>query len=1246
MKRRGFKATLIVLAAGLAIACGAAAWLLGTTAGLRFAAARALPYLPVILEPDELEGRLAGPLSTGPIEVATAGVSGTLDRVMLDWRPLALLHGTLHVLELRVQRPEFVLTSTEAGSRAADDGPAASLPLAIRIDRLVLREGMLRSGDETLVADLDLELSGRAGGREFDIESLTLDSSRGTAAGHARISLADDEPWDIDLDWQLALDDTALAGRTRATGNMSELAFSQVFSEPLAAQIDGTVHELGNTPRWELDLAIDPLAERGPWPESLHAAAAALRIEGTLEDSTIDGRLDAPGLWPNTMMVAANVGWSSARLQVRSVTLELGDEGRLVADGQWTPDDPSATEFTLQGQALAWPPAASDKTFRIPRLELRGEGQAGEWSLRGEALARRAGLPDIEIGTAMTWDGEMLIVEQLTVDSPDDEIRGHASGRLLTNGAGLSYRAAAELAVALPDYPPAELSLAVTGDAGGLELEPLDIEVLDGRIRGAGRIAWSDEVASDFRLAFTELNPASLAADWPGRVSGELALAGLPAAPDGLAIELDALRGTLRGLPVDGRAEVTIDTDGFVLRPSRLSVGGNKVSASGRLEDRTVSLDASLDASRLSELIDTAAGRLQGSLRISGPRAEPETVLELQGSGLGWGTGADADLAVNLRLDGSYGARRWTGRIDTLAVAQAGRPAWRLEDPAALTLAPDQVALDEACLDGPPGRACLDLDWARAGEWKSRATISALQLASLDRWLGAGLQMAGTVNGQLDLAGDGREFRRLGGRLEITPGSITQAGADDTRDTLLAWRDGILQLDGDPAAAQATLDLDLKSDDRLDGRLAIAWNEPDPALDGELNIAFSQLDIITEFVPDLSGLEGQAEASAALTGSIAAPQLTGRFAWRDGSVQIPTLGIRPDDIEVVARLAKSELVFDASGRSGEGEFRAEGRFELGADTIEGVATLEGERLLVMDLPEMRVAASPDLRFRYLPDRINIGGELTIPFARITGFGGSGAVTTSPDEVIISEDGEEKGQELVIASRIRVDVGPDVRLDVAGLRGAVEGEIIAATEPESLPWGRGELRVVDGNFRAFGQQLEIETGRLIYTGGPLENPGLDIRAIREVRDVTAGALIRGTLERPELSIFSDPPMPRAEALSYLTLGKGMDELQAGEQRTLNQAASSLALSGGGLIARDLGRRLGLDEVSVSAANGAEGAALVLGKHLGGGLYVSYGLGLFDAVNTLRLRYQITRRLSIEAVSGDQAEADLFYTFERD
>jgi translocation and assembly module TamB len=189
-------------------------------------------------------------------------------------------------------------------------------------------------------------------------------------------------------------------------------------------------------------------------------------------------------------------------------------------------------------------------------------------------------------------------------------------------------------------------------------------------------------------------------------------------------------------------------------------------------------------------------------------------------------------------------------------------------------------------------------------------------------------------------------------------------------------------------------------------------------------------------------------------------------------------------------------------------------------------------------------------------------------------------------------------------------------------------------------------VVDGTFGAFGQRLEIETGRLIYTGGPLENPGLEIRAVRRVDQVTAGALVRGTLQQPEISVYSDPPMPRAEALSYLTLGRSLSDLQSGEQRTVNQAANSLALSGGNVIAQDLGRRLGFDDVSVSADDDGQGASLVVGRYIGGGVYVGYGLGLFDTVNTLRLRYQINQRLSLEATSGEEQAADLFYTFERD
>ena len=107
-----------------------------------------------------------------------------------------------------------------------------------------------------------------------------------------------------------------------------------------------------------------------------------------------------------------------------------------------------------------------------------------------------------------------------------------------------------------------------------------------------------------------------------------------------------------------------------------------------------------------------------------------------------------------------------------------------------------------------------------------------------------------------------------------------------------------------------------------------------------------------------------------------------------------------------------------------------------------------------------------------------------------------------------------------------------------------------------------------------------------------------------------------------------------------------QLETGEQGAVNQAANALVLSGGGLVVQDLARRLGFEGLSVSAETGPDEAALIVSKYLGNGLYVSYGLGLFDAVDTLRLRYQVNRRLSLEAKSGDEEAADIFYTFERD
>lgn len=1297
-KRLAFGLVLLALV-------GAAAWLVATTSGLRFVAQRALPFMPMVLEPAQISGRLIGPLAVGRVELKTPAVSGSIDGIELDWRPTALLTRTLHLRELRITAPRLTIEPPAvAGAPAPQQAEASpfSLPLKIVLDRLTISDGEIRHGGEIVVDGLQLELSGRAVGDEAELVRLDIDSSRGQVSGHARASMAPGTPWDVDLAWRLALDDGPLAGRTRIVGRLADLAIEQRITAPLTARIEGTIRGLPAAPAWNLGVVVEPLPPApGLWPAMLDTAAAGLRIEGRLEDSRIFGQLEVPAVLPGQVEIDAEGGWADGVATLRRMGLELADGGRLDASGRVTPGEALSAEFAIDGERLGWP-LAGTREFELPALSLRGSGAGDRWQLAIDGRAEREGLPPADFDAMLQWAGTLLTIEQLNVSSPEGEINASADGTLETGGEQLEYRVAVQGDARLPEFPPISVRFTAAGEPQGMDIETLHARVLDGTIDGAGRITWSGDDAADFSLGFVDLDPSSLAPDWPGRLGGTLALRGAPAGPDGLEIVLRSLRGDLRLLPVAGAATLNISGSELLLRRATLSIGESSLEASGRLGEQTLALQATLEAASLTDLHPDARGKLSASARIAGARAAPRVALEARGADLGWqawqatSLELDADLdpsgerrsrvdvaldgivdgpvpAASLRLEaegtpeehrasllldrsradqefritleGGVADGGWAGWLRELSVAAAQAPIWALQRPAALRASAAGVALGEACMDGTLGVLCVETDWNRGGAWRGRATLGRLDLGPLSEWARTGVLASGVVTGQVIVEADDDRFRRLTGGLGLTEGRLRLAEADDG--TLLAWDGGALTLDGDGAEARTTLRLLLADGDLVEGSLAIGWNAEDPPLDGSVEANLSQLQSIIEFVPELAELEGRARLQGTVSGTLRAPVLVGRFEWLDGAAQLPTLGIRPTGITLVAEIEGDTLSFRADGRSGDGGFEASGRFDLGAEVFEGRATLAGENLLLTNLPEVRLAASPDLRFHYLGRQLVIGGEVDIPFARITGLAGPTAVGTSPDEVIVGVRAQDQADELLVKSRVRVTVGPDVQVQAAGLRGSIEGSILTVTEPQALPWGRGELRVVDGTFSTFGQRLAIEAGRLIYTGGPLENPGLEIRATRRVENVTAGALVRGTLQQPEISVFSDPPMSQAEALSYLTLGRGLDQLQSGEASMVNQAANSLALSGGGLIASDLGRRLGFDDVAVSTAEDDSGGAQVMvSKHLGGGLYVSYGVGLFDAVNTLRLRYQINQRLSIEATSGEEAAADLFYTFERD
>ena len=218
-----------------------------------------------------------------------------------------------------------------------------------------------------------------------------------------------------------------------------------------------------------------------------------------------------------------------------------------------------------------------------------------------------------------------------------------------------------------------------------------------------------------------------------------------------------------------------------------------------------------------------------------------------------------------------------------------------------------------------------------------------------------------------------------------------------------------------------------------------------------------------------------------------------------------------------------------------------------------------------------------------------------------------------------------------------------------MKGRINGNLVSSDRPGKPTTASGELAIHDGKYRAYGQNLDIRTGRLLFAGGPVTEPGLDIEAIRRPSPgVLVGVRARGSLRKPEFSLFSEPGMSQSDQLSWLVLGRPLESDASSEERnSMNQAAIMLGLGGGLALTEEYGEKLGIDEISIESDpdNETNQASLLVGKYLSPKLFVSYGVGIFEPVSTLRFRYALSSKWKLVGESSAlRSSSDLFYVIE--
>jgi translocation and assembly module TamB len=190
-------------------------------------------------------------------------------------------------------------------------------------------------------------------------------------------------------------------------------------------------------------------------------------------------------------------------------------------------------------------------------------------------------------------------------------------------------------------------------------------------------------------------------------------------------------------------------------------------------------------------------------------------------------------------------------------------------------------------------------------------------------------------------------------------------------------------------------------------------------------------------------------------------------------------------------------------------------------------------------------------------------------------------------------------------------------------------------------------MVNGLVFAVGQRLEVDPGELIFDGA-IDNPALNVIAWRRNQAVEAGLQVSGNLHTPRIQIASNPPVPEAERLAWLVLGRAPTEASRADLGLLQAAAGTLLARGESLpLDRRVARAIGLDELTLRGTGEAEGNVVAFGKRISDRLYVSYEQGVGATVsNLVKLDYALGRRWSLRAESGTTSGAGLFYRFSWD
>jgi translocation and assembly module TamB len=1198
------------------------------------------------------------PKRIGRTEMEFVGASGTLargftlerfelehERVHLRFEGIVGHARLLPLLWQTIHAQDVTMKSAFVQIRRWKNPPPKSTPrflplgLILQGDKVHVESGTLIVQNGRRFDLTNVNTSGVARHRTIRLYDGSFEWGDVQVSGKAQLHAAD--PMGIEGDARILMrfeNQPLWVIATSGEGNLDKLNLTAEFTSPFQASFSGAAEDLASAWHWSGKGKVQTLDLRA-W----NAGGALGRIFGDLE---VKG--DANGF--------------EGRGPLTPVGLRAG-AFQTVFVGSYADRVVTAKRFEVTHIASR---AHADGTGSIgivpggPQLDLHGRWRDFRWPLVGEKIAMRS------------EHGEYAI-----------------SGIRPFNVRTIGPMQAADL-------EPMQVEMEGKLAADRLTVSSADVGLFEGHAVVSGEVAWAPNERWSVMGEAVDINPGHLREDLPGRLDFSFAAEGLGfSSEDDYSVQIRDLSGRLRGSAASGGGGIAKRGTAWELDGVRLTLGRTNLSGDGRIEQEALDLRFALDTEDLSLLKQDSRGKLRGRGTLRGTWSNPIVDAEFKGSGIEHegislesleanvdfdASGARASnvklharnllyrertlseldfklagsagdhtirvdakatgLVLDSQLSGAFAHGQWAGRLTRLNVSGSEALKLALQAPVEAQFSRDQMRVGWFCLTGEPAKLCAEGDW-KPETWT--ATLNASELPM--RTLTSGLAHAVDYRGRLTVIA-----RAFGGagvpvqgtlRADLVDAAILHRLASG-RTERIRFGTGLVTVNASDQMIDASVTLDAEQIGSIKGKLEAArvtrrWQ--DMPLSGEVHVQTAELGLITLYVPDADRVAGRLTTDLSVGGTVGTPLIDGTLKLADAELDLYQVNMSMRAAQLEARLRQNGLDFAGSARIGPGSVSTKGHLEWRDGKPYGRFDLDGQNLRVVDVPEAQIDASPALDFKVEGRRIEVTGAVKVPFAKIVPADLTNAVRASSDEVLVGAEPEDPSKRFEVVTGISLTLGDKVSIDTLGLTSRLTGTLTLRSGTDEFTTGSGELSVEEGKYTAYGRRLDIERGRLLFSGGPVNNPGVDIRAVKQYPDVKAGVNVRGTLLQPRLSFFSEPSLPQSQIVSLILAGGSIETAQ--NRNNPNGASSELLAQGSAILAQQLGSRVGLEDISLESGLDNQ-TSLVLGKYLSDRIYVSYGISFTEQLNTLKLRYTLSDRWTIKTEIGEAKGADLVFT----